>query len=78
MTLDGLVRLPRPKRVSAPLLVLGGGCDRTIPPREVRATARAYGVEAEIFPGMAHNMMLDPGWESVTGRIDSWLGTRGL
>ncbi len=32
---------------------------------EVRATARAYRTEAEFFPGMGHNMMLEPGWAGV-------------
>jgi hypothetical protein len=45
---------------------------------EVRKTARAYGTEAEFFPDMGHNMMLEPEWQAVAERIDSWLTARGL
>jgi pimeloyl-ACP methyl ester carboxylesterase len=73
-----LLRLPRPKRVTAPLLVLGAEEDGAHTRKEIVATARAYGTEAEFFPDMGHNMMLEPGWAAVAERIDSWLGTRGL
>lgn len=75
-TLDStMLSLPQPHRVTTPLLVLGAECDACFSPDEVRETARAYGTEAEFFPGMAHNMMLEPGWASVAARIDSWLET---
>lgn len=72
--------LPRvdPHRVEVPMLVLGGEADRTFTPAEVRSTARAYGVVAELFPGAAHDLMLDPAWEKVAARIVAWLGERGL
>jgi pimeloyl-ACP methyl ester carboxylesterase len=77
--LDGLfLNLPRPKRVAAPMLVLGGELDRCIAMKEVHATASAYHTEAEIFPGVAHDMMLEPDWATVANRIHAWLGTRGL
>ncbi|WP_197383082.1 alpha/beta hydrolase [Mycolicibacterium mengxianglii] len=70
--------LPKPKRVTTPLLVLGADDDGAHTRKEVRATARAYRTEAEFFPGMGHNMMLEPGWAAVAERIHTWLGTRGL
>jgi pimeloyl-ACP methyl ester carboxylesterase len=72
------LNLPRPKRVKAPMLVLGAEIDRCFTHKEVHATARAYGTEAEIFPGMGHDMMLEPDWAAVAQRIDTWLGDRGL
>lgn len=78
VALEAMVLLPKPERVTTPLLVLGAECDRSILPKEVRATAHAYRTEAEIFPGMAHDMMLEPGWDAVANRIHSWLGTRDL
>jgi alpha-beta hydrolase superfamily lysophospholipase len=36
-------------------------------------TARAYNTTAEIFQDMAHDMMLEPKWESVAERISVWL-----
>ena len=43
----------------------------------VRATARAYATEPEFFD-MGHNMMLEPGWADVAGRIHAWLQARDL
>jgi pimeloyl-ACP methyl ester carboxylesterase len=73
-----LLRLPRPKRVTTPVLVLGADEDTAHTRKEILATARAYGTEAEFFPDMGHNMMLEPGWPAVAERINSWLGTLGL
>jgi pimeloyl-ACP methyl ester carboxylesterase len=73
-----LLRLPRPKRVTTPLLVLGAEEDTAHTRSEIVATARAYGTTAEFFPDMGHNMMLEPGWTAVADRIDNWLCTRGL
>ena len=70
--------LPRPKRVETPLLVLGAADDGIISPSEVEATARAYGTKAEVFPNMAHDMMLDDGWRTVLERILGWLNEQGL
>jgi hypothetical protein len=44
----------------------------------VLATARAYHTEAEFFPDMGHNMMLEPGWAAVAERIHTWLVAQGL
>ena len=62
--------------VATPLLVLGGADDACFTQEEVRATARAYQTEAEIFPEMGHSMMLEPGWTDVAERIHAWLETR--
>ena len=73
-----LLNLPRTKRVTTPLLVLGAGDDRSVVPREVKSTARAYRTEAEFFPEMGHDLMLEPGWDAVAERIDTWLAARGV
>ncbi|HZQ30534.1 MAG TPA: alpha/beta hydrolase [Mycobacterium sp.] len=79
LTIDATaLRLPRPKRIATPLLVLGGEQDACFTTKEIHATARAYGTEAEIFPDMGHDMMLEPGWQTVADRIDAWLTARGL
>ncbi|MGH3676329.1 MAG: alpha/beta hydrolase [Mycobacterium sp.] len=70
--------LPQPERISTPLLVLGAVDDGAFTKDEVSATARAYGTDAEFFPDMGHNMMLEPGWAAVAERIVQWLGHRGL
>jgi pimeloyl-ACP methyl ester carboxylesterase len=60
------------------MLVLGATDDGCFTVKEAHATARAYGTEAEIFSGMGHNMMLEPGWQAVAERIVGWLTDRGL
>jgi pimeloyl-ACP methyl ester carboxylesterase len=76
ITLDtALLDLPKPERVATPLLVLGGECDRCFTQAEVHATAHAFHTQAEIFPKMGHNMMVEPGWDAVAQRIHTWLET---
>lgn len=75
---DGVVQLPRPRRVRAPLLVMGALEDGAVTRAEVHATARAYRTEPVFFPAMGHDMMLEPGWAAVAERIDTWLADRGL
>jgi pimeloyl-ACP methyl ester carboxylesterase len=68
------LNLPRPRRVpQTPMLVLGGTNDAIFTPAEARATARRYNAEVEIFPDMAHDMMLESGWQGVADRIVGWL-----
>jgi hypothetical protein len=75
---EALRNLPKTKRVTTPMLVLGAACDGVFTTEEVHATARAYRTEAEIFPDMGHDMMLAPGWAAVAERIHGWLATQGL
>ncbi|HEY7052266.1 MAG TPA: alpha/beta hydrolase [Mycobacterium sp.] len=73
-----VLSLPKPKRVTTPLLVLGADDDGAHTRKEVLATAHAYRTEAEFFGDMGHNMMLEPGWIAVAERIDAWLTTHQL
>ena len=74
-----LFNLPLKSRMNLPpLLVLGAEHDTLIPPSQVEMTARHYGVEAEIFEGMGHGLMLELGWRQVAERILGWLDTEGL
>lgn len=72
------LNLPHPKRINTPLLVLGAANDQLISPKEVLATGRAYGVEAEFYSNMGHDMMLEAGWQAVADRILAWLKEQGL
>ena len=67
-----------PGCIETPVLVLGAECDGGVSVDEVRATALAYRTEAEFFPNMGHDMMLEPGWQAVAERIDGWLGGQRL
>jgi alpha-beta hydrolase superfamily lysophospholipase len=56
-----------------PMLVLGGEEDWSISKAEVAATASKYAAETFSFPGMAHDLMLEPGWERVAERIHAFV-----
>jgi pimeloyl-ACP methyl ester carboxylesterase len=71
-----LVKTKRVNRV--PMLVLGAEDDYIVSQRQIRRTAAVYGAEAEIFPNMGHDMMLEPGWPNVAERIHSWLTSQGI
>ena len=73
-----LLKLPRPKRVKTPVLVLGAANDTIFSNNEVHASAQAYQTKAEIFDDMAHDMMLEAGWQSVADRMLRWLDERGM
>lgn len=76
-----LLDLPDVARIKArqiPVQVLGAADDQIFTPSEVHATACAYGTQAEIFPNMAHDMMVERDWQKVADRIISWLGERGF
>ena len=48
----------------APMVVLGAGADRLVPPVHAVRLARHYGTRAHLFAGMGHDLMLDAGWEA--------------
>jgi len=68
--------LPRPVKVTTPVLILGVARDNMLEPREIEATARAYHTRSEIIPDVAHNSMLEPRWQTVAERILVWLRER--
>ena len=75
--IDPIFRRVKTERVTTPMLILGAADDGFVSVSDVHATARAYQAEPEFFP-MGHNMMLEPGWPDVAGRILGWLETRNL
>lgn len=71
--------LPRPGRVTPlPMLFLGAENDALFTHAEIESTARAYRAHAELFPNMAHNMMLESEWQKVAERILAWLKESAL
>ncbi len=73
-----LFNLPVPRKVTTPLLVLGGATDQFFDPSEIEKTAWAYRTHADILPNMAHDMMLEPRWETAAARIAAWLEEKEL
>lgn len=67
--------LPRPAKIRAPMLVLGGARDTIFHVHEIEATARACRTRAEMFPDIAHDMMLEARWKQPAQRILAWLET---
>jgi pimeloyl-ACP methyl ester carboxylesterase len=62
-----------PTRNHRPLFVLGVEGDRICTPEEVRATARHHNVAPVILPGLAHMLMLEPGWLAAAQALADWL-----
>jgi pimeloyl-ACP methyl ester carboxylesterase len=58
-----------------PMFVLGAAADVICSPDDVRATARHHNVEATILPGLAHLLMLEPGWETAARALEGWIRT---
>lgn len=65
--------LPRPRKIKAPLLILGAERDTIFTVSEIENTARSYGTRAEIIPDIAHDMMLERNWRQAADRIGDWL-----
>lgn len=59
----------RPHRIRAPLAVLGAENDAMISRADVEATARRYGVQPILLPGLAHDMMLDAHWRRAAACV---------
>ena len=61
--------------VTCPMLVLGGGKDRMVPPSVVRRVAHKYEHVATYkeYPRHAHWIIEEPGWESVAADVVAWL-----
>jgi non-heme chloroperoxidase len=62
--------------VGLPALVLGAGRDAFFSPVMTDEAARFHGVTSEIFPEMAHAMMLESEWQHVAEAIVAWLEQR--
>lgn len=73
LDLMGLDLPPSEPTLDVPVLVLGAGNDAFVFESAVAETAKTYRSQSEIFPGMAHAMMLEPGWDTVAERIVDWL-----
>jgi alpha-beta hydrolase superfamily lysophospholipase len=72
-----ILNLPKTKRVTTPILVLGAENDTIFSTRQNESTARAYKTQAEMIPNIAHDMMLEANWKIVADRILTWLTDQG-
>jgi pimeloyl-ACP methyl ester carboxylesterase len=72
------LNLVHPKRIKAPMMVLGSRADRIITVNQVKHTARTYGVEPIFVDHMGHNLMLETGWQQGADHIIKWLEQNGI
>ncbi len=62
-------------QASSPAFVMGVTGDRIATPDDVRATARHHRVDATVLPGMAHMLMLEPGWKDAATHLAAWIAS---
>ncbi|WP_187271804.1 alpha/beta hydrolase [Aeromicrobium terrae] len=67
-----LLDRPRPRPIDEPVLIVGAERDEIFTPKEVAATARAWGTEP-VMVDTAHDVMLDAGWERVADLLADWV-----
>jgi non-heme chloroperoxidase len=58
------------------LRVLGAEHDMIIPASLVEMTARSFGTDATLYPGMGHGLMLEADWRHPAQDIIDWLTAR--
>ena len=64
-----------PAAITCPLLVVGATLDRMTPASVVRKIAVRYGNKATYveFPGHAHWVLGEPGWEKIVAHCADWI-----
>jgi pimeloyl-ACP methyl ester carboxylesterase len=66
------------RKISTPMLVMGGQEDQVYAVSDIRRTAKAFSTEPVLLPDMGHELMLEPGWVTVANTVMSWLGKQRL
>ena len=74
--LEMIYNLPNPEKLNAPMLVVGAENDAILPVSVIEKSARVLNADCRIFPNMAHDMMLEKGWQDVAAHIADWLETK--
>jgi pimeloyl-ACP methyl ester carboxylesterase len=60
--------------IAGPVLVIGGGHDRIVPPRVARRTAARYANATYVeIPGSDHMVFHGPALPVTMGHIDDWI-----
>ena len=63
----------RNDHLHCPVLVLGGTEDPVVPMESVRSTAQWLGAQCREYPGHAHWMLGEEGWEEIVNDSHRWL-----
>ena len=61
------------KRIRCPMLSVAGEDDNSVVPRIGKALSKKYRCKLMTFPGHAHSIMTEPGWERPAGEIAQWI-----
>ena len=64
--------------IDCPVLCLTGSEDRINPPTTVARIAARYDAHHEVFDGMGHWLIGEPGWEKLGERALAWLKAKKL
>jgi non-heme chloroperoxidase len=67
----------------APLLIISGGADHTVPDSVSRAAFKLYGKSAAVtefrrFPDRGHSLTVDSGWSEIARTALDWLAKQGI
>lgn len=67
----------------APLLIISGGADRTVPDTVTRTAYKMYGKSAAVtefrqFPDRGHSLTVDAGWREIAQTALDWLTRQGI
>lgn len=66
------LNLPDYRKVITPMLIIGGEKDYLIPEKATRKMAELYKSEVIIVNNAPHNVMMEPGWEKVAEKIETF------
>ena len=61
------------RRVTCPMVCIAGADDRFVVPSVGRKIARKYHAPWWLYPGHAHFLIQEPGWEGPAGDVERWL-----
>lgn len=76
-----LMNHPNASRIrerGVPLLLMAAAEDTILSVESIQRAALAYGADVVVYPGMAHDIMLDPTWEIGAAGIADWLTKKGF
>jgi pimeloyl-ACP methyl ester carboxylesterase len=64
--------------VKCPVLIVAGSQDRMVPTTVAKKVAEKYNKISTYmeFKGHGHWLVAEPGWEIITGEIESWIKNR--
>lgn len=67
--------LPDYKKITTPLMIIGGEKDYLIPEKATRKMAELYKSEPVIVKDAPHNIMMESGWEKIAEKISDFFAS---